>query len=104
MGKVSPIKLTARNAARLIAKLAKNTESIIFINDCANGDWERRVNYHQALLCLREGDMLGDPTYNEETACWECRMRRFNAGQDIVIDVVIQHDRQKLYVLNVCER
>lgn len=102
MGDVKPFKMTRAAAKKLISMLAVSSSNVTFINECANGKWEHSVNYRQMLLCLKEGEILSDPWWDGETNTYRCRMGRFHAGQDIVLNVAIEEE-QRLYVINVCQ-
>jgi protein-arginine kinase activator protein McsA len=100
---VVPFKLTRKEAAKVISKIAKDTTKITWVDKCSHGEWEERVSYLQAVRCLESGDFLRDPAFNEKTGCWECEMYRFAAGQDIHVTAVISADKQELYVINICD-
>ena len=101
MGTVKPFCMKKDQARRLISKLAVDSSNVTFVNECANGDWETAVNYRQMLLCLRQGEVLSDPRWDEVSKTHRCRMSRFHAGQDIVLEVAIE-DQRRLYVINIC--
>lgn len=103
MKNVEPFPLTNEQARKVISQLAQNSSNITWVNNCTDGPWEKKVNYRQALLCLQEGEVKGEPVFNKKTKCWECRMYRFYAGQDILINVVLTHGKDELYVVNICE-
>ena len=100
----TPLPLSPERATQIISKRAADSSKVTFRDDCSEGEWHERVTWLQALKCLEKGELIGGPDFNDETNCWECRMRRFAAGQDIVIDVVISNDQSELYVVNVCEK
>jgi len=102
MGEVKPFKMSRENMSTLIEKLAKNSENITFINDCTGGGWEELTNYRQMIECLKYGQILTDPKWDEESQTHQCRMGYFHAGQDIVLEIAIK-EGQHLYILNVCQ-
>jgi hypothetical protein len=102
VGEIRPFKMTKHKAQQLVARLAKNSSNITFINECTDGEWERSVNFRQMQVCLQEGDVLSNPWWDDESKTHRCRMGRFHAGQDIVLEVAIEEE-QHLYVVNVCQ-
>jgi hypothetical protein len=86
----------------LIQKLAESSGNITFINDCAGGDWEEVTNYRQMIECLKYGEILADPKWDEETKTHKCRMGYFHAGQDIILELAIEDDKN-LYIINICQ-
>ncbi len=102
MGEVRPFKMSRENMSLLIEKLAKNSGNITFINKCAGGTWEERVNYRQMIECLKYGEVLTNPKWNEDSKTHQCQMGYFHAGQDIVLKIAIKDD-QHLYIINICQ-
>jgi hypothetical protein len=100
---IVPFTLTIETAAEIISKLAVDTNNIVWIDNCSQGQWEEKVSYLQAKRCLESGEVVKGPTFNKETNCWECEMYRFAAGQDIKVSVVISSDKNELYVMNICD-
>jgi len=100
---VAQFPLAKAQAKAVISQLAKSSSNIAWVDECATGDWEKKVNNLQAQNCLQKGNLTSNPIFNSETNCWECEMYWFNAGQDILVKVVLTHGKDKLYVLNICE-
>jgi len=91
-----------RGYSTLVKRLADDSKDITFINDCAGGEWEEATNYRQMMECMRNGEILTDPKWDDESQTHQFRMGYFHAGQDIIIDIAIKN-KQHLYVLNVCQ-
>lgn len=102
MGEIRPFKMSRKNMRALIEKLAQNSGNITFINDCAGGDWEELTNYRQMIECLKHGEILTEPKWDEETKTHQCNMGYFHAGQDIILEIAIDEEK-KLYIINVCQ-
>ena len=86
----------------LIKKLAQNSGNITFINNCAKGNWEEVTNFRQMIECLKHGEILADPKWDDKSQTHQCRMGYFHAGQDIILEIAIEKE-QHLYILNVCQ-
>lgn len=102
MGKLAHLPLSRENAAEIIKQLVADSCNVVIVDECSKGAWQQTVASRQIYRCLEAGVVLNDPKFSEETGCWECRMGRFAAGQDIVVTVMISRDRSELYVINVC--
>lgn len=102
MGEVKPFKMSREKMKALIKELSRDSSNITFINNCAGGDWEAIINYRQMIECLKNGEMLSDPAWDNSSNTHKCSMGYFHAGQDIVLEIAIE-DNQSLYILNVCQ-
>lgn len=105
MEKITPIPFSSGAAKTIIARLAADSSNIVWIDDCSGGgEWEDLANWRQAENCLQSGEVVGSPRFDKKTSCWICRMHRFSAGQDILVEVIISPDNAELYVINICDR
>jgi len=102
MGEVRPFKMSRIKMSTLVSRLAENSENITFINDCAGGAWEELTNYRQMIECLKHGEALTDPKWDEGTSTHQCNMGYFHAGQDIILEIAIEEDKH-LYIINICQ-
>jgi len=54
------------------------------------------------IECLKHGEVLTDPKWDVETKTHKCNMGYFHAGQDIVLELAIE-DEKNLYIVNICQ-
>lgn len=66
------------------------------------GQWEQRISYLQALMCVQEGELVGTPTLDEYNG-WRCVLRRFSAGVMVIVTVALikQAEDWRIFVLEV---
>jgi hypothetical protein len=94
--------MTRESISKIVSRLSEDSQNITFINDCADGEWEEVTNYRQMIECLRHGEVLSGPVWDEKSNTHKCRMGYFHAGQDIVLKIAIEEEKH-LYILNVCQ-
>jgi hypothetical protein len=86
---VTPFPLSARTARELIREVAGDSRRYTIPSPPVGGEWYRLVTRRQVELCLREGDVIGEPQIDATTGAVLVTMERFSAGVLVRIGVVI---------------
>lgn len=69
-----------------------------------NEVWFEVVSHNQVILCLKEGEIVGDIT-KDNHGNWVCVVTRLCGGLDVYVTVAIDtSDNNRVYVLKVENR
>jgi hypothetical protein len=88
---VTPIRVTATQLQSRIREAARSSANVIFIPPLEKRSMAGMMTFQQALSCLREGKIVGQPKLNAN-GDWVLKMERF-AGNSLF----------KLPVIAVCK-
>ena len=86
---VTPFPLTAQRALELIREVAGDSQRYTIPSPPTGGEWYRRVTRRQVELCLRDGDVIGEPQIDPATGTVLVTMERFSAGVLVRIGIVV---------------
>ena len=75
MGDVTKLRLTASRLEAAIQHAAKKSSIVVFVPPLAKRSMAGMMNFHQILMCLREGSVIGRPKKTEH-GDWEVVMSR----------------------------
>lgn len=88
---VTPFPLSSQRAVQLIREVASDSGRYSIPDPPAGGEWYRLVTRRQVELCLREGDVTGEPQVDERGSVL-VSLERFSAGSLVRIGVVVWKD------------
>ncbi len=101
---IASFPLTAARALELIREAAGRSDFLI-PDPPDGGEWYRVMSRRQVELCLKEGDMVGEPRVDEHGNV-RCVLERFGAGLVVRVHVVLikQHELWRIVVIEVENR
>lgn len=85
---VTKIRVTAPRLQKAIRAAAKDSSKVAFIPPLEKRSMAGMMTFHQALMCLQHGDIVGKPVLNER-GDWELSMQRFAANFMFEMRVVV---------------
>jgi hypothetical protein len=88
MASVTPLRMSAPRALRLIRAAAEDTDRVAFHPHAKLRMRERRVSASQVYACLRKGVIVEGPALDAK-GCWRCTMTRLAAGERVKVVVAI---------------
>ncbi len=99
---VTTLPLTNRQAELLLREFAKDSRRLVnTIQYRAEEVWFEMVSYNQALLCLKEGRVIGRPEVDEH-GNHVCVAHRVCGGLDVFVTFAIEPANEKrIFILNV---
>jgi len=99
---VTALPLTNRQAERLLREFAKDSRKLVnTLTYRADEVWFEMVSYNQALLCLKEGRVIGRPKVDEH-GNHVCVVHRVCGGLDVFVTFAIEPVNEKrIYILKV---
>jgi hypothetical protein len=82
-----------QRALDLIRQAAKSGR-VLLPTPPNGGEWYRIMTRRQVELCLREGEIVGNPEVDEygNVACW---LERFGAGLTVRLRVVLEREKDE---------
>ena len=97
-GKVIAFRLTDRDALRLLAKIATDSNRIVFTDHALAQMRKRRISPLQVINCLRKGAVTESPCLDFK-GFWKLTIERFVAGEAIGCGVSIDMSTPKAIVI-----
>lgn len=106
MGDVRPMPLSVDHALKIIHATARDSSRVGIPTelgfDRPYQEWQHLVTHRQIYRCLEDGEILGKPSIDEHGNC-ECWMRRFGAGEEVTIRIVLVNEENNGWRIYVTE-
>jgi hypothetical protein len=99
---VCRFRMTANYAEKLVHELAVDTANIIWRGHSEERSEERDISFLDALLILRGGCVLSEPTKGKYDGEWCCKIvKKLRGNRDGGVVTVIMTKQRKLKIVTV---
>ena len=92
---ISRLRVSAATLQSRIHEAAQSSSNVVFIPPLERKSMAGMMTFHQALLCLQQGSIVGKPTLNNR-GDWELTMSRRAADHDFQSRVVAVCDGPRI--------
>lgn len=99
----TPLPISTQRALALIREVAADSGRYSIPNPPAGGEWYRLTTRRQGELCLREGEVFGEPSLDERGSV-HLSLERFCAGVLVRVGVIVwknEHNEWRISVNTV---
>lgn len=97
---VTQLGVTNEQLTRIIRLIVADSSKVFFTDESSMQEKDLVINRLQVLSCLKKGEVITEPKKTMEGYV-ECEMSFFCAGQDVHVDVAVQHDNKQNRLLVV---
>ena len=84
---VSKLRISASKLLPRVRETAKSSSNVVFIPPLEKRSMAGMMTFHQALICLQEGVIVGKPRQNDN-GDWELFMERYAAHTSFILKVI----------------
>ena len=86
---VAELRVTKNSLQRCINDAARSSSNVVFVPPLEKNSMGQMMTYQQAMMCLRDGKIVGNPVQNEH-GHWEADMQRYAANHLFSLRVVAE--------------
>jgi len=97
---VVAFKMTDARAKQLLARIADDSNNIIFTRHAMARMKQRKITPKQVINCLKRGEITESP-YLDQYGCWKITLERHVAGERIGCAIALDDSREKTIVITV---
>ena len=99
--KPTPIALSRPRAQEILREAAQDSSRVIMTYHALERMEERHITQTGILRILRSGTIIEGPVRNIQKANWECKVAGYDSGENLIVKVAIEHDKNGAIVVTV---